>query len=434
MSLRNQRTIRSAVSVRGIGLHSGKECTVTLRPAEPGNGIVFVRTDLPGRPRIPLRIENVVERERRTALALGDADVHTVEHLTASLHALGVDNVDVELDGPEVPGLDGSSLPFAEIIRGSGRLEQKAPRKRFALDVPVAVHDGEASITAFPAKDRLELAYTLHYPGVPGLGTQCTTLVLEEDRFLAEVAPARTFCLEAEAKALQDLGLGKGADTRNTLVFGAEGVRDNKLRFPDEAARHKLMDLVGDLALLGMDLEARVVATRSGHAENQALVRKLATRLKELEAQGVLQTDTGLDVREILKILPHRYPFLFVDRVVELDGWQRAVGIKCVSINEPHFQGHWPDQPIMPGVLQIEALAQLAGVLLLRRLQNTGRVAVLVAIDHVKFRRRVVPGDQLRLECETITLKDRAGKVEGKATVNGELTCQAVMKFMLMDA
>ncbi|MSR74709.1 MAG: UDP-3-O-[3-hydroxymyristoyl] N-acetylglucosamine deacetylase [Planctomycetes bacterium] len=434
MTLRNQRTLKSAVSVRGIGLHSGVECSVTLRPAEAGNGIVFVRTDLLGRPRIPLRIENVVQRERRTAIALGDADVHTVEHLTASLYALGVDNVDVEIDGAEVPGLDGSSLPYAEVIRGAGRLEQKAPRKCFTLDQPVAVQDGEASIAAYPAAEGLNLSYTLHYPGVVGLGTQCVALALKEETFLSEVAPARTFCLEAEAKALQEMGLGKGANTRNTLVLGPDGVKENTLRFPDEPARHKLLDLLGDLALLGCDLQGRVVATRSGHSENQDLVKKLAARQRELEARGVIQNDTGLDIREILKILPHRYPFLFVDRVIELEGWQRAVGLKSVSFNEPHFQGHWPGQPIMPGVLQIEALAQLAGVLLLRRLQNTGRVAVMVAIDHVKFRRPVVPGDQLRLECETVSLRDRSGKVEGRATVNGELSCQAVMKFMLMDA
>ncbi len=433
MTLRNQRTLKSAVTVRGTGLHSGTECSVTLRPAEAGNGVVFVRTDLPGRPRIPLRIENVVARERRTAIALGDADVHTVEHLTASLYALGVDNVDIEIDGVEVPGLDGSSLPYAEVIRGAGRLEQKAPRKSFALDQAVAAQDGEASIAAF-AGEGLDLSYTLHYPGVIGLGTQCVSLKVREESFLSEIAPARTFCLEAEVKALQELGLGKGANTRNTLVLGPNGVMENALRFADEPARHKLLDLLGDLALLGCDLEARVVATRSGHDENQKLVRLIAARQRELEARGVLQSDTGLDVREILKILPHRYPFLFVDRVIELEGWQRAVGIKSVSFNEPHFQGHWPGQPIMPGVLQIEALAQLAGVLLLRRLQNTGRVAVMVAIDHVKFRRPVVPGDQLRLECETVSLRDRSGKVEGRASVNGELSCQAVMKFMLMDA
>jgi UDP-3-O-[3-hydroxymyristoyl] N-acetylglucosamine deacetylase/3-hydroxyacyl-[acyl-carrier-protein] dehydratase len=191
---------------------------------------------------------------------------------------------------------------------------------------------------------------------------------------------------------------------------------------------------VGDLALLGADLEAHVVATKSGHHLNQLLVQRLGARMNDLELSGAVQPDTGLNVQEILKIIPHRYPFLFVDRVIELIGYQRAVGLKNVSFNEPYFQGHWPGQPIMPGVLQIEALAQLAGVLLLRRLQNTGKVAVLLAIDRIKFRRPVVPGDQLRLECETLALKNRSGKVLGRATVNDDLSCEATMKFMLMDA
>ena len=433
--MRNQRTIKSPVTFQGTGLHSGDDITVTLRPAEVDTGVVFIRTDLAGKPRIPLRREAVLQRDRQTAIGEGQAEVQTVEHLSASLLALGIDNVEVEVNGGEVPGMDGSGLPFVAKIREAGRTDQKAPRKRFALDKTVAIRRGDTSIVAYPAEDAgLRLSYTLHFPEANGFGSQCVTVDLTEERFVSEIAPARTFCLEAEAEALKQAGFGQGANTENTLVLGADGPVDNDFRFEDELARHKMLDLVGDLALLGCDLDAHIVANRTGHAANRELVQRLGERVVEFENRGVIQPDTGLDVREILKIIPHRYPFLFVDRVIELVGYQKAVGVKNVSFNEPHFQGHWPGQPIMPGVLQVEALAQLSGVLLLRRLQSIGKVAVLLAIDRIKFRRAVVPGDQLRLECETLSLKKRSGKVYGKATVNDELTCEAVMKFMLMDA
>ncbi len=432
--MRNQRTIKTPTTLKGVGLHSGQEVALTIRPGEPDTGIVFVRTDLPGKPRVPFRRDTIASRDRRTAIAAGEAEVHTVEHLAAGLYALGIDNVEVEIDGAEVPGLDGSGLPFAEALRDAGRVEQRSPRKVYRLDQPLAVKDGEASIVAFPAERGLRVTYSLHYPGLNGLASQLATFDVDEERFLKDIAPARTFCLEREARALQEAGLGKGANTKNTLVLAESGPIDNSFRFPDELARHKILDLVGDLALLGADLEAHVVATKSGHPANQELVRKIALRIQELETKGMIQPDTGLNVQEIMKIIPHRYPFLFVDRVIELVGYQRAVGLKNCSFNEPYFQGHWPGQPIMPGVLQVEALAQLAGVLLLRRLQNTGKVAVLLAIDKIKFRRPVVPGDQVRLECETLQLKNRSGKVLGRASVNEELSCEAVMKFMLMDA
>jgi UDP-3-O-[3-hydroxymyristoyl] N-acetylglucosamine deacetylase/3-hydroxyacyl-[acyl-carrier-protein] dehydratase len=371
---------------------------------------------------------------RHTAVGNGAAEVHTIEHFAASLLALGIDNLEVEIDGPELPGMDGSGLPFVDALRKAGRAEQKAPRKLFRLDETVAIQNGDSSIVAFPSEGGLRISYTLSYPEIEGLRSQHVALDVEEDRFIADIAPARTFCLESEARALQDAGYGQGANTRNTLVIGEQGLVGNTLRFDDEPARHKILDLVGDLSMLGADLQANVVAIRTGHAMNHELVRKVGARMAELETRGVIQRDTGLGIQDILKIIPHRYPFLFVDRVIELVGYQRAVAIKNVSFNEPFFQGHWPGQPIMPGVLQVEALAQLSGVLLLRKIQNTGKVAVLLAIDKIKFRRPVVPGDQLRLQCDTVFLKSRSGKVHGRATVNDELTCEAVMKFMLMDA
>jgi len=296
------------------------------------------------------------------------------------------------------------------------------------------LREGETSITVFPNEGGLKVSYTLSYPKNGSMASEYVSLDVDQGHYLSEIAPARTFCLEREARALQEAGLGRGASTANTLVIGDQGVVGNSFRMGEELARHKILDLLGDMALLGADLHAHVVAVRSGHSANRELVGRLLERTAELENRGRIQRDTGLDIKEILKIIPHRYPFLFIDRVIELEGYRRAVGIKNVSFNEPYFQGHWPGQPIMPGVLQVEALAQLAGVLLLRRLENTGKVAVLLAIDSIKFRRPVVPGDQLRLECETLFLKSRTGKVRGQALVDGEMSCETVMKFMLMDA
>ena len=304
----------------------------------------------------------------------------------------------------------------------------------FTLDQPVAVSEGDASLTAFPYEAGLKISYTLDYGNLPALKPQFVSLDVTEDRFLSQIAPARTFCLEAEAKMLQAAGFGLGATTRNTLVIGDEGLIDNVYRLENEPARHKVLDLIGDLAMLSADLKAHIVATRTGHKTNVELVNRLASRLRLLENQGMVPTDTALDIKEIMKIIPHRYPFLFIDRVISLEGYQRAVAIKNVSINEPFFQGHWPGQPILPGVVQVEALAQLAGVLLLRRLLNTAKVAVLLSIDRIKFRRAVTPGDQLRLECETQSIRAKSAKVLGRAIVNNELTCEAIMKFMLMDA
>lgn len=432
--MRNQRTLRAPAIFRGAGLHSGREVTTVVKPADVDTGVVFVRTDIPGSPRIPMRGESALKKDRRTVISNGECEVETVEHLAAGLWMLGIDNAHVEIDGPELPALDGSGLPFAEGLRDAGRVEQKAPRKVFVLDQPVAVGDGEASLTAFPYDSGLKISYTLDYGNAPGLKPQFVSLDLNEDRFISQIAPARTFCLEAEAKMLQEAGFGLGANTRNTLVIGDNGLIDNTYRLENEPARHKVLDLIGDLAMLSADLKAHVVATRTGHKTNVELVNRLAARLRLLEIQGVLPTDTALDIKEIMKIIPHRYPFLFIDRVVSLEGYQRAVAVKNVSINEPFFQGHWPGQPIMPGVLQIEALAQLAGVLLLRRLLNTAKVAVLLSIDRIKFRRPVTPGDQIRLECETQSIRPKSAKVLGRASVNNELSCEAVMKFMLIDA
>jgi UDP-3-O-[3-hydroxymyristoyl] N-acetylglucosamine deacetylase/3-hydroxyacyl-[acyl-carrier-protein] dehydratase len=433
---RKQRTIREPFKFSGAGLHTGAEVKVRVLPAEDGHGAVFVRTDLPDRPRLQADVDYVDSRGRRTTIRAGGADVQTVEHLLAAFHAMRIDNVLVEMDGPEMPGLDGSSLPFVEMIRAAKPFEQVRERKQFQLTTPLSVGDpgGDSSIVALPAEQGLSFSYTLDYPNSPYVGSQYHSLRLDESTFVNEIAPARTFVMQEEAQALRAAGLGKGASYENTLVFGERGVMDNRLRFPDEPVRHKLLDMIGDFYFLNMDLAARIVATKAGHALNAAIVREILKHVREVEIEEGLRKDSTIEIREIMRILPHRYPFLLIDRVVELEGMKRAVGVKNVTINEPFFQGHWPAAPIMPGVLIVEAMAQLAGVLLLRKFENTGKLAVLLSIDKVKLRRSVVPGDQLRIESEALKVRSRSARVHCKATVEGKLACEAQINFMLADA
>jgi UDP-3-O-[3-hydroxymyristoyl] N-acetylglucosamine deacetylase/3-hydroxyacyl-[acyl-carrier-protein] dehydratase len=432
---RRQRTIREPFSLSGVGLHSGASCTLRVQPAPEGHGVVFVRTDLPDRPRLPADIDYVDSQGRRTTIRMAGAEIATVEHFLAACSALRVDNLLVTADGPEVPGLDGSALPFVDALRASKPYDQEKDRPEFQLLQPLSVSDpsGDSSIVALPAEQGLSFSYTLDYAS-PFVGSQYYALRLDEQSFTNEIAPARTFVMEEEATKLRAAGLGKGANFENTLVFGERGVVENKLRFPDEPVRHKLLDLIGDFFMVGRDLHARIVATKAGHQLNAAMVRALLTHVRDVEIAEGLRKDSTIEIREIMRILPHRYPFLLIDRVVELEGHKRAVGLKNVTINEPFFQGHWPLAPIMPGVLIVEAMAQLSGVLLLRKFENTGKLAVLLSIDKVKLRRSVVPGDQLRIECEALKIRSRSARVHCRATVDGKLACEAQINFMLADA
>jgi len=408
---------------------------VELKPADAGSGLVFVRTDLPGHPEIPLSLGRIANQGRRTTLSAGDAEVHTVEHLFSCLAALGIDNLRVEISGSEMPGLDGSALPWLEVLKEAGVTEQDEERETLDFDRELVVDfpDEAVSLVAIPGGEGLRIDYTLDYQN-PAIPLQRLSLTLTPESFEREIAPARTFCLESEARALREEGLGKGATTQNTLVVGADGrPLETELRFPDEYVRHKVLDLIGDLYLLGLEFNGRILAIRSGHRANVALARKLLEVHDEKRRQKRLR-EQSLDIREVMRILPHRFPFLMIDRVIELDGFKRAVGIKNVSINEPFFQGHWPGQPVMPGVLIVEAMAQLSGVLLLRKLEHTGKLAVLLSIDRVKLRRAVVPGDQLRVESIAENVKTRTGRVLCRATVEGKLAAQARIKFMLVDA
>lgn len=428
---RKQRTLRTAVEFSGPGLHSGQVIQARVLPAPIDRGVEFVRTDIAGSEPIPAQITYREAKERRTRLVRGNAEVDTVEHLLAVCSGLKVDNLTVELSGPELPGLDGSALLMMEMFEKAGLVDQSAEAREFKLDAPVYVRQGNATLVALPSdKPMLTLQYVSAFDE-PGIESGTFQLDLTPESFAKEIAPARTFCLASEVEALQKAGFGRGATRENTVILGDP---QSRMRLPGEPVRHKMLDLLGDLHLLGADLHAHIIATRSGHATNAELVRRLLDMMQAAETGGLIRRESGLDVREILRMLPHRYPFLLIDRVIEIDGFRRAVAIKNVSINEPYFQGHFPQAPLMPGVLQLEAMAQLAGVLLLRKLENSGKLAVLWSIDKVKLRGAVVPGDQLRLEVETTRHKDQIAQVRGVGTVSGRVVCEALLMFTMVDA
>jgi len=421
-----QQTIQTPVERQGVGINTGEPVTLRLLPAEPESGITFVRTDLPDEPPIPATLDYVAPKPRRTVLRNGGAEVEMTEHLLAALSAFGIDNLTAELDAPELPIGDGSASLFADMLCEAGTAQQDADRRLLAIPKPITVSEGAGTILALPASDGLSISYTLDYDDVE-LPSQHFEASITPDLFIEELAPARTFVTEREARKLLDAGFGKAASTSIVVVIRKDGsILDNKLRFPDEPARHKVLDLLGDLRLLGPGLIARVIAVKSGHDAN----RKLA----ELIQRDAMPPDAlSLDIRDILSVVPHRYPFLLVDRVERIEPGRRAIAIKNVTINEPFFTGHFPRRPIMPGVLIIECMAQASGLLLYQRCADANLIAQLMSVDDAKFRRPVEPGDQLRVEVEAIRMGARACKVAAKATVNDELAAQAIITFVLVE-
>lgn len=439
LDAQRQRTIRRDAALEGVGLHTGQHVRVRFRPADPHRGIRFVRVDLEGHPEIPVSpatILDQIRRPRRTSVGVGTAEVHTIEHLMATCYGLGVTNLVVEISGEEVPGLDGSAFPFLETLRHAGLVDQDAFRLPLQIKEPVWVEEGDATLLVLP-DDAFKVSYTMSYAH-PALTVQFYSRTTPSAVFEQELAPSRTFCLAEEVEALRRQGMGKGATYENTVVVGPQGVINNRLRFPDEFVRHKVLDLLGDLYLIGRPIQGHVLAVRSGHSLNLKLVHRLRQHAERSAEGGIpsVHIEPGasqLDNTAIHRILPHRYPFLMVDRIIHLEEDVRAVGLKSVTVNEPFFMGHFPNRPVMPGVMILEALAQVAGILMLNKRENLGKYAYFVAIDKVKFRRTVVPGDQLVLEAEVLKLRSRTGQMRTRALVDDKVVAEAEMMFALVE-
>jgi len=421
--MEKQKTISSQVSLSGAGIHTGNKVNITFKPAPAFSGISFIRTDIPGAPRIQADVRSFLAAKfsRRSSIGNNQAEVQTIEHLMAALSSLGIDNIDAEIDNNELPGMDGSAIKFVEALERAGVVEQEQEKYIHVIKEPICIEEGGSSITVVPAKE-FKISYTLDYDH-PLLEAQFLEICVNAESFRTEIAPARTFCLESEASELQNQGLGLGANYENTLVVGKAGVIKNKLRFKDEFVRHKILDLIGDLCLAGCPIRGHVIALKSGHSLNLKIAQKISEQ--KARAQGANTMEGVLDVNEIMKIIPHRQPFLFVDRIIHLEKGKRAVGIKNVTINDYFFKGHFPGHPVMPGVIIVEAMAQVGGVMMLASEENRGKLAFFLSIDNVKFRKPVVPGDQLVLEVEAIKVKSKTGQVRGRALVDGKVVTEA---------
>ena len=438
--MEKQKTIASEIHLKGTGLHTAHKVNIILKPADIDTGITFIRTDVEEKPQIKANVDFLLPPERsprRTSVGLDSVEIQTVEHLLAVLLGFGIDNAVIEIDNNELPGLDGSGLDILNALTQAGVKELDKERHYFALRDPIVIEEGGATLMALPCND-FKISYTLDYDH-PGLQTEFLELNLTPETFKNEVAPARTFCLEEEAEQLQKEGLGLGANYDNTLVVGKNGVIRNTLRFSNECIRHKILDLIGDLYLVGCPIRAHVIALRSGHSLNLKLAKKIAQQRQKyisggMEAEYQPKDGESLNTTEIMKILPHREPFLFVDKIVNLQKGKRATVIKNVTINDYFFKGHFPGRPVMPGVIIVEAMAQVGGVMMLAQEECRGKLAFFMAIDNVKFRKPVVPGDQLFLEVELVKARSRTGQVRGKAMVEGKVVCEADLMFAIVDS
>jgi UDP-3-O-[3-hydroxymyristoyl] N-acetylglucosamine deacetylase/3-hydroxyacyl-[acyl-carrier-protein] dehydratase len=428
MTIQFQRTLADAREIEGVGLHTGHPVRLKILPAEANSGIRFQRVDLDGKPEIPATVASVVDYDRGTTLAVGDAQVRTVEHLLSALTGAGVDNARIELDGPEPPAGDGSALIFGDLIRSAGVVEQAEAAKFLEVKKVVTVEAGGSRYVVSPASD-FEVSATIRFDH-PLIGRQFYSHSLEPVRYQVDVESARTFGFLNEVEELRRRGLAQGGSLDNAIVLTEDGLHDGvALRFPDEFARHKVLDVVGDLSLVGARIRGHVVADRPSHGGNIALAKQL---MAESTAGGASRP--RMDIQQILQYLPHRYPILLVDRILEFEERKRIVGLKNVTINEPFFAGHFPGHPIMPGVLIIEAMAQVGGLLLMDAIENPeSKIVLFMALDNVKWRRPVTPGDQIRFEVEVLQIRGRTARMKGLGLVDGQVVAEAEMMARVGD-
>ena len=423
-----RRTVRRDVTLEGVGMHTGAASSVTFRAAGPGAGVCFRRVDLPGTPEIAARLTSVTGVERRTTLAAGKAEVHTVEHVLAAVAGLGLDDLVIDITGPEPPILDGSFAPFVRALAEAGPVDHGGEVAEYAVADAFHFGEGESLYLVGPSKAGLHLDVSIDFPH-PLIGRQAGGYDVTPEVFTAELAGARTFGFVREVEALRAMGLIVGGSTENAVVLDETGVVGTTLRWPDEFVRHKAGDLVGDLALLGGRVRAHIVATKPSHKGNVALGRELVRHVRH-------PGRPALDLRKILDVIPHRYPMLLVDRILDVVPGKRITGIKNVTINEPFFQGHFPGHPIMPGVLIIEAMAQVGGLLLMSMAgeeEVKEKVLYFMSLDNVKFRRPVIPGDQIRFELEMVKFSGKTCRMKGVGYVDGKVVAEAEMMARVID-
>lgn len=418
-----QKTLKNTIEFSGVGLHSGLEVSVKLIPKNENFGIRFKRTDLPESCEINADYKNVISTQRSVTLGRGNSYIKTVEHLLAALYAYGIDNLLIEANGGEIPAVDGSAAPFTQKILETGILELPAEKECIRLKEPVNFKEKDSFISAYPGEN-LKITVVINF-NHPLAGYQVFEFEKGKDDFFSVLSPARTFGFWEEIEFLKKNNLALGGSPDNAIIIKKDKIM-TKLRFDDEIVRHKCLDLIGDMALLGKDLKAHICAYKSSHGLDIKFLKKIAA-FKEGEM-------VNIDINEIFKILPHRYPFLLVDRVLELVDDKRAVGIKNVTYNEPFFMGHFPEKPIMPGVLIIEALAQIGGIMLLNKRRHLKITPYFTGIDKVRIRKAVIPGDQILLTAEVLNIRgNQMGKIKATATVNGRLVTEGELMFALVQ-
>jgi len=441
----NQQTLNRPASFSGTGLHSGNRVNMTILPAPANSGVRFRRVDLEGKPEIEARVENVSETSRSTTLAKGNVKVHTVEHVLAALAGYGIDNAIVELDANEPPIADGSSREFCKIIQSAGIVPLAENREPYTPTAPIELQVGETTMTLFPDE---AFKITCTSADKQGRFTQFYSTEVTPKTWEKELAHARTFCFYEEIEYLIKNGLIKGGSLENAIVIRDDAVLTTEpLRYPEEFVRHKMLDIVGDLSLLGRPIHGHLIAVKPSHAANCEMVRHIVTQMqKPLRAaqtfapppakgappEPLIPADGAMNIEQVMNLLPHRPPFLLVDRILKIDG-NKIVGVKNVTMNEDFFRGHFPGHPIMPGVLQLEAMAQVAGIVLLKQAELASQVAYFMSAESVKWRKPVLPGDTLIIEVELTKIRGKIGKAKGVCKVGGETVSEAEVTFMLRD-
>lgn len=435
MPVTYQTTVAREAAVQGSSLHTGGKVTLTLRPAPADTGYVFRRTDLKDQPTLTAHVDLVNQVERSTTLSAGSMKIHTVEHLLSALRGTGIDNAFIDMDSNEPPIGDGSAEIFMQLLAQAGQETLTTPRTTFELKEPLLVEgkDG-AYIAAFP-HDGFKVSCT--NANHTGFFTQYFSTEITPDTYAKEISRARTFVFYEEVQPLLEKGLIKGGSLENAIVIRGDSILSkDPVRYPEEFARHKILDIVGDLALFPLRLKAHIVAAKPSHALNVQMAKAIAKSHRKYLAQlmpveNIPFGESALDINQVMKILPHRYPFLMIDRVLKFEGENKAVGLKSITINEPFFQGHFPGLPVMPGVLQLEAMAQLASILFLRKTDDAGRIGFFMSADGVKFRKPVTPGDTLIIQVELVKSRGKIAKAAGHCTVNGEVVSEGEMTFAI---